>query len=293
MEQIIYGDILFLINFSMDFLSLYIAGKIMGFKQRAWRLTLSAILGGVYSIAALFIKNNLPLFLSNILTALIMCLIAYKVYSIASYLCNTLIFFGVNLFLGGMMTAVFTFIGKYANDFSIGGENGVIYGKIPLPVFFTTAAACTVLAYLLGYIMKGKINEEKAWVGVFIDGKSIKINCILDSGNLLCEPIGGLPVIIIGRLCAQRIIPKALFDMICGTQPSEYCQNTENMRRLRIIPTSTVGNSGVIYGVLTDKVEIYNKNGKKKYEKAAVIAVDIENDRFGECDGILPSVLVN
>ena len=48
MTEYIYGDVLFIINFSMDFIALFICGKIMHFKMSFWRMALAATLGGVY-----------------------------------------------------------------------------------------------------------------------------------------------------------------------------------------------------------------------------------------------------
>ncbi|MBQ8404697.1 MAG: sigma-E processing peptidase SpoIIGA, partial [Clostridia bacterium] len=52
MTEYIYGDVLFIINFSMDFIALFICGKIMHFRMNPWRMALAATLGGVYGVAA-------------------------------------------------------------------------------------------------------------------------------------------------------------------------------------------------------------------------------------------------
>ena len=74
----IYGDVLFIINFSMDFLSLYIAGRILHLRMKAWRVMAGASLGALYGVLELLIDTH-P-FLETMLTAgilLLMCLTAF------------------------------------------------------------------------------------------------------------------------------------------------------------------------------------------------------------------------
>ena len=50
--EYIYGDVLFVINFCMDFLSLYISGKLMHMKMSRLRLIIAATIGGIYGVVA-------------------------------------------------------------------------------------------------------------------------------------------------------------------------------------------------------------------------------------------------
>ena len=50
MEEEIYADVLFIINFSMDFLSLYIVGRLMHFKMEARRVIFGASVGALYGV---------------------------------------------------------------------------------------------------------------------------------------------------------------------------------------------------------------------------------------------------
>ena len=55
MEQVIYADVLFAVNFSMDFLSLYLTGKVFRARMRPVPLTLAAGIGALYGTASLFL----------------------------------------------------------------------------------------------------------------------------------------------------------------------------------------------------------------------------------------------
>ncbi|MBR6795203.1 MAG: sigma-E processing peptidase SpoIIGA, partial [Clostridia bacterium] len=59
MEQVIYGDVFFLVNFSMDFLALFITGKLNHAAVPLWRLVLGGTLGGLYATVALFLPSHI------------------------------------------------------------------------------------------------------------------------------------------------------------------------------------------------------------------------------------------
>ena len=57
MEQIIYADVLFIVNFSMDFLALYITSKILHHDCHFLPMTLSAGLGALYGVVSLIMSG--------------------------------------------------------------------------------------------------------------------------------------------------------------------------------------------------------------------------------------------
>ena len=58
MEQVIYGDTLFLVNSSMDFLALFLTCRILYRRLRVLPMVFAAVLGGIYGVAALFLPGN-------------------------------------------------------------------------------------------------------------------------------------------------------------------------------------------------------------------------------------------
>ena len=58
MEQVIYGDVFFLVNFSMDFLALYLTAKLSHASPKLWQLVTGGVLGGLYATVALFLPSS-------------------------------------------------------------------------------------------------------------------------------------------------------------------------------------------------------------------------------------------
>ena len=57
METVLYGDILFIINFSMDFLTLFVTGKILHLKTSIASMLLASSVGAVYAIASVMLEG--------------------------------------------------------------------------------------------------------------------------------------------------------------------------------------------------------------------------------------------
>ena len=91
MVQTVYIDLFFLINFSMDFLALFLASKLLGCGKKLGRLGLAAIFGGVYACFSLIfpLENYLSAFSFAVdaLACLIMAFIAISSCFICSFVC--------------------------------------------------------------------------------------------------------------------------------------------------------------------------------------------------------------
>ena len=74
----VYGDLLFLINVSMDFLCFYICCLLLRCPLPLFRTCVASALGGVYSVAALFIvASPLASFLLDVLCCAWMCIAVF------------------------------------------------------------------------------------------------------------------------------------------------------------------------------------------------------------------------
>ena len=69
----VYADLLFLVNFSMDFLCLYLSIKLLHLPRVRWRMLSAAALGGVYSVVALLLSVESWLSLALILASALAC----------------------------------------------------------------------------------------------------------------------------------------------------------------------------------------------------------------------------
>ena len=74
----VYADLLFLINFSMDYLCLYICAHVLHRKIALLKMLIASSLGGIYSIVSLFYNTNtLVSIIIDLCVCLIMCSVAF------------------------------------------------------------------------------------------------------------------------------------------------------------------------------------------------------------------------
>lgn len=289
MTEEIYGDVLFLINFSMDFLSLFITGKIMHLEMKAWRALVAASIGGVYGVAALFFPfDGILLVLANIVCAAAMCFTAFGGRGrILSVLLCCLLFYGVGMLLGGAMTALYSRIGRYTGYISMGGSIATVFGDIPIWAFALAAALSAVITYACGRLVARKGSEEHVGITFGFLGKSAEASCLVDSGNLLSEPITGTPVICLREEVAACVFP---FDVISAMKNGGFGASLDTMRRMRFIPSVSVTGSATMIAAVPDYCYIDTINGKEP--KKALIAIDFSGCDFGGTDGIVPKILL-
>ena len=275
---VVYGDVLFAINFLMDFLVLFCTSKIMHIKQRSWRLIAASALGGTYGVAALFIENTVLSVVCNIAAALVMCLISFPRLGRLTFFKCTVLFYGLSLLLGGAITASYILLSKLGRSADAAGGIAPALSDISLGTFLLLGAVSMILAFITGKLCVRQSAKKEAAVEIEGAGGTVRLRCLSDSGALLCEPVSGSPVIIVDlpavRPCLSPELFEALSDGGLGT-------TAEGMR---LIPGGGIGGSTLLPGFLPRRVRVCG------VERVAVIAV-VNGTDLGGFDGIVPASL--
>ena len=155
MVEEIYGDVLFIINFSMDFLSLYMVGKLLHIPMRAWRVILGASVGALYGVLELLLTvSGFVSFLMAVLVMLLMCYIAFGNQAFYRFAMTVALFCGINMLIGGMMTAAFVKLGAYQQYIEIGGELHTVYGDMPVWLFVILSAFSSLMTWGIGRLFR-------------------------------------------------------------------------------------------------------------------------------------------
>ena len=113
MGQTVYGDLLFLINFSMDYLCCYITAKLLHRNFPRIRALLASAVGGIYAVAILFSGFVPPLELvCDIVAGILMCIAVFagKKTGFWKFMLCSLTYVGVSAALAGLMTAMFNLL---------------------------------------------------------------------------------------------------------------------------------------------------------------------------------------
>ncbi len=287
MEQIIYADILFIVNFSMDFLALYISSRLLHHNCHLASLIMAAGIGAVYGVTSLFLSGNgLLNTLINTAVALLMCYIVFGAVSILMLIRNTLCFYGISFLMGGVMTGIYNLANKgiIGRGVVINGNSASLVSEIPPMTFLIIAAASVLFSYVCSAVTARVKARKKASVYIRIGKRNVNITGLCDSGNLLCEPAGSLPCLICSLKSIEPLLPIGLIplfrDMKLGLL--EYT-DPELAKRIRLVPMRSVGGSGIRPGIIPDEIRI---NGESKQ---LCVVCDRENENYAGAESIIPA----
>lgn len=275
METVIYVDTLFFINFVIDGLCLAVSALILGRALSKWRLALGSVLGGLYSVFALWlpINNTVLQILLHLCAAIIICIAAFKWQSAAKAAANTVCFFFVSALLGGMLCAIYSLLGKYAV------YNGAFYAELSAAALI--AGACVAMACIALCLVKVKTKavSKYADIKLVFRGKACILHCLCDSGNLLVCPYTALPVAVISLNAAKKLFSDAELAAL-GEVPV--------LNGVRPLPAGGIGGNALLPSFIPDEAEA-RAFGKSKYEKTRLcIAIRLQSNDFGGSDGIIP-----
>lgn len=224
------------------------------------RLCLGAVIGAAFSVVSIALAHILTTALKTVLSlifAYLCCLVALPpcrrkvLYAVMSMP----LFFIFEAALGGIMTAIYLWLGKQLGTYTYkasGTEEG--HG---IPTFFIILVIAAVLFFFFYRVISSRHREEPIPQDVRLlikyRKKSAILPCFFDSGNLVKEPISGEAVIFLptsteatlslsdaelssGKILGSRLIPiQALSgrELLWGILPDElYLLHGEQIKRI-------------------------------------------------------------
>ena len=263
----IYADILFLINFSMDLLTLWFTGKITHKPMKTVRLCLAAVFGALVGVAVTVAVQSVSLWTNIAVSAVGFALSVAMVYvafgrrtTFLPLMRDSVILWGSGALLSGVMSAVLSL-----------GEP-VFVGAKEDAVFAVSFAACFLISSVAVRLFSSAVHKKTVTVSLCAGGERASFSSLVDSGNLAREPISSLPVIIVARETVPTL--------------SRMADEKDTRLSHRMIPVRSLGGERLLAGFIPDSIKIDGR------EVAAAVAIDETNTSFGECGGIVPSCLV-
>lgn len=281
MEIVIYMDAFFMVNFSMDLIILLILRRLRSINAAYFRCVAGAAAGAA-GAAVLFlfpaIDPILRLFILYMPVTLGMLLLAFPYEGIGRLLLTAAGFYLISFCLGGFLSFCYYRMnfGYYLWEL----EQKKVFGEADLS-FLLKAVMCTLLLLpgVPGLIRRFARETRKIRpVELFFQGKSIRGRGLLDSGNLLLDPIWGEPVIIGELSFVRNILTESQFFYVLNYTAytkEEGGSPGDQKPPLSIIPVPyhSIGNSkGILPAFRIDEIRI-GQNKKGAYREKAILAV--------------------
>ena len=291
----IYVDVVLIENLIMNYIILLATGLILKTKLKHLRLIIASLLGAIYSIVAyinfLEIYSN---FFLKILLSVIIVYIAFNPQTMKKMWKSILIFYLTSFVFGGAAFALIYIIRP--QDILI--KNGLFLGTYPLKTVILAAIVAFIVIITAFTIVKTKVTKKDMFCNIEIklNGKILKTKALIDSGNMLKEPITNTPVVVIERSLLYEYLPKEILnhlDDIIGGDLEKIPEEIRNqyISRLKLIPFSSLGKqNGMLIGIKPEYLKIikeeqeikkenvilgiYNKSLTKKGEYRALMGME-------------------
>ena len=292
MESTVYVDVFFMVNFSMDFLCLFLTSRLLSIRLSLWRGILAAIFGGIYANLALFLSlGSIASLLLDIAALVIICFIAFfRKKELRRLPILTLVFTAASMVLGGAMTALFNLFNRSG---IFNGIKETDADGISVWLFAVLSIISAAITLVGGRFFRSRTSRRSVEVRISYRGASMTVSGLVDSGNFLREPLSGKPCIIVDRASLRALLPNAV--VTAARNPSDGTLlgriNEEDRRRISLIPAVTATGGGMLLGLRTDEITL--TDGKREYSVDAVIALSEIGGSAEKNRALVPACLLS
>ena len=287
--MICYIDLILLENVIMNYIILLATGMICKVNIKNIRLFLGSIIGAIYAI--LVYVEGFGIYSNPIIKILIsvcMIYVSFNSNNAKILLKEIIIFYLTSFCFGG---AAYYLLHTVDSN-SIQRINGVLIGIYPIKVAIMGGILGFVLINISFRIIKNKLTRKDMIyeLRIFYKGKSSNIKVILDTGNLLTEPITKTPVLIVEAEKLKNVVPKEILnnieDFIYSNSLKKIDEDIKS--RCSIIPFSSIGRSnGIIIGFRPDYIKIYTEEGEKIRRKVVLGIYNNKISKNGVYSGLI------
>jgi len=278
----VYPDIIFVLNFSVDFILLFLLKLVNKKSSSLLRLLTAAFMGGIIAVlTGIFPWMNVVLrfLLMYIVASVFMIRICFGKLEVTDLIKQTIVLYLITYFVGGMINSIYQYTNFRILLANLG--NGMVFSNIPLKHVVIIFLIITPLMLFILWILRWyqRNAPETYEVDLILYDRCIHTIGLMDTGNCLYDPIYHRPVMVMeDSLLKELLTPEFYSDFekaksyVEGKNLDMNAWNIpkEHMLRLRFIPYRTVGNSGMMIGIYLDKVIIHT--GKETVCNDKVIA---------------------
>ena len=247
----IYLDVVFFENFILNYIIILSTAVISKSNINIIKIVKASSIGGIYSILNYIVKLNFLLdLLLKISISIIMIIIAFGDFNFRKIFKRIMFFYLVSFTFGGIAFMIIFTI-KPENILI---ENNHFIGTYPLKIAVIAGGLGFIVVSIIAKIIKNKKVPIIYNLEIYYQGKIKKIKTMVDTGNLLKEPITKADVIIVEKDSLRGIISDDVLQKI----PNIELFNFNNYKFI-LIPFSSIGNeNGMLIGFKPDFVKIYD-----------------------------------
>ena len=239
----IYLDVVLIENFIMNYIIIFSTAIISKSKIHYFRIGLASLLAGFYSILA-YIWNlgNIVSFCVKFLISIMIILIAFDGRKPKVILKQLILFYLVSFTFGGISFMLLFLI----NPTNIVFKNGLLIGSYPVKITMIGGMLGFIVIAVVSYVIKDRLKVKSMLcdLEIFYKGNYKKLKTMIDTGNLLKEPISQTDVIIVEKNSLRGIISDEILDNLDDILQGKWLSSKEDIYayKFKVIPFSSLGN---------------------------------------------------
>ncbi|MCL2611593.1 MAG: sigma-E processing peptidase SpoIIGA [Defluviitaleaceae bacterium] len=289
MQIVLYADMVFLINFIMDFLIFFVVAKLAKKKIKIIRLILGSFVAALTYCILIFtpILRNYYNFFSSLVVLSLGIIVVFGVKNFRQFL-KLMVLSHISAFaIGGLSIALF----YYTNITGILGEMlGFTIEYFSFKILLTSSCIIYIITKLsLKAIHNFALRKQCFYdISIFWEDKEVSIKTLVDTGNTLCDPITNAPVIVAEYNHMKNILPENFNEF------SIFGDDYELAKKFRLIPFKALGTeNGVLIGFKPDKINIYKEDKNTiTIEEVIVCIANLTLSQKGEYQGLLNPIIL-
>lgn len=288
----IYLDVVLTENLIMNYIILYATGIILKINIKHIRLIIASLLGAIYSIIAyMSVLEIYSSIILKIILSVVIVYISYNPQNVKQLWKHILIFYMTSFVFGGAAFALI-YVVKPQEIFM---KNGLFLGTYPLKTILLGAIIAFFVIITSFKIVKSKISKKDMFciVKVKINNKEIETKVMIDTGNLLKEPISNTPVIVLEHTLLYDCIPKEILNNLENILGGEFSSVPEEIKnqyisKLKVIPFSSLGKqNGMLMGIKPEYIIVENEESEKKISNVIIGIYNKSLTKRGEYRGLI------
>lgn len=265
----IYPDIIFILNFFIDYILLYLLKKVNRKKSNMKRLMGAAAVGaGFVAIASMFPWMNVVFrfLIINVAASVLMVSIAFGRMKVMELVKQMIALYLITYFAGGLINSIYYYTDSREMLMKIG--NSLVLSNLSWKIVIIIFCCLVPATYFLLWLLRWYQSEKKETYEVelkFNDHKVCTIG-LMDTGNCLYDPIFNKPVMVVEDSLMKELLPAQAYcelesaksyleESAIGIDPAI---SDEQLLRIRFIPYQSIGKArGMMVGLILDKVLIH------------------------------------
>lgn len=282
----IYAEYLLLENMIINYILLYLTKKFTKTEANNIRVLLASFIGAIYSLVIFFPSLRfMTKFIIKFSVSILIIIVAFNPAKIKKIIRLIATFYVMAFIFAGASLALF-----YLADVKAYVGNGIFYIRdFPVKMLvFAVSISYILIKIVWGYI-QSILTKNKIYMPIVVElnNKSVEVIGLIDTGNLLRDPLTQTPVIIIQFSAIKDLLPKkvqSIFEKYKENDLqaiSEIMVENASSLKFRLIPYKSLGKeNGMLIGFKPDHVIVKDDEDKSFCD----IIVGIYNNNLANDD---------